>query len=253
MDKKDELAVAQVDVVLSGNQALTEEQFVRALPRQLKKTVTPELVSGINKLIADPDMRENFRENLLSYTNVMKDGRFKIGNYVAAVKYVSHKLLGSSNIEAYAKTFPDRFQRLVNEKAADNTISSYATAYNKTKLVTLIMEQTMVPVHILNADMHQKAVNVQAQLMVSASSEKVRCDAANSLLTHLKPPETTKVEMDISVKQDSSIDELRATTRELAQMQRKLIADKNMTVKQVAESKLVLDPEALEASIIDDQ
>lgn len=233
--------------------ALTEDQFVRALPRQLKKTVTPDLVAGINKLIAEPGMRENFRENLLSYTNVMKDGRFKIGNYIAAVKYVSHKLLGSSNIEAYSKTFPDRFQRLVNEKAADNVISSYATAFNKTKLVTLIMEQTMVPVHILNADLHQKAVNVQATLMISASSEKVRCDAANSLLTHLKPPETTKIEMDVNVKQDSSIDELRATTQQLAQKQREMIQKGQMSVKEVAESKIVLDAAEVEGSVVSDQ
>ena len=233
--------------------ALTEDQFVRALPRQLKKTVTPDLVAGINKLITEPGMRENFRENLLSYTNVMKDGRFKIGNYIAAVKYVSHKLLGSSNIEAYSKTFPDRFQRLVNEKAADNVISSYATAFNKTKLVTLIMEQTMVPVHILNADLHQKAVNVQATLMISASSEKVRCDAANSLLTHLKPPETTKIEMDVNVKQDSSIDELRATTQQLAQKQREMIQKGQMSVKEVAESKIVLDADEVEGSVVSDQ
>ena len=233
--------------------ALTEDQFVRALPRQLKKTVTPDLVAGINKLITEPGMRENFRENLLSYTNVMKDGRFKIGNYIAAVKYVSHKLLGSSNIEAYSKTFPDRFQRLVNEKAADNVISSYATAFNKTKLVTLIMEQTMVPVHILNADLHQKAVNVQATLMISASSEKVRCDAANSLLTHLKPPETTKIEMDVNVKQDSSIDELRATTQQLAQKQREMIQKGQMSVKEVAESKIVLDAAEVEGSVVSDQ
>ena len=131
--------------IATGNSALTEEQLMRSLPRALKKTVTPELIDGINKLLAEPGMRENLKDNLLSYTGVMKDGRFKIGQYVAAVKYVSHKLLGASNIEAYAKTFPDRFQRLVDEGAEGKTISSYATAFNKTKLVTLkVLTQAMI-------------------------------------------------------------------------------------------------------------
>lgn len=245
--------IAHVDAIIQNKTPLSKEQFIRALPSQMKKSVTPELIDGINKLLVEPGMRENLRDNLLSYTGVMKDGRFKIGNYIAAVKYVSHKLLGASNVEAYAKTFPDRFQRLVDENAQEKTIASYATAFNKTKLVTMIMEQSMVPVHILNADLHQKAVNVQASLMMTANSEKVRCDAANSLLQHLKPPETTKVEMDVNVKQDSSIDELRATSRMLAKQQRELIAGGKMSVKEVAESKLVLDVDEVEESVVDDQ
>lgn len=218
---------------------ITEDQFKRALPKQVKKSVTPELIAGINQLIAEPGMRENMRDNLLSYTQVMNDGRYKIGSYIAAVKYVSYKLLGASNIEAYSKTFPDRFQRLIDEKVPNKTMASYATAFNKTQLVTKIMEQTLVPTHILNADLHQKAINVQASLMVTANSEKVRCDAANSLLTHLKQPEVTKVEMDINLKQDKSIDDLRATTVELAKIQREMIAKGETTANDVIRAKLV--------------
>jgi len=250
----DKTKISQVDVILHGSQALTEDQFKRALPRQIKKSVTSELITGINKLIAEPDMRENFRDNLLSYTGVMNDGRYKIGGYIAAVKYVSYKLLGSSNIEAYTKTFPDRFQRLVDEKATNKTISSYATAFNKTQLVTKIMEQTLVPTHILNADIHQKAINVQATLMVSANSEKVRCDAANSLLTHLKQPEVTKVELDVNIRQDKSIDDLRATTVQLASIQRNMIKNGQLTADAAAKSKLViLDSDELEESTVGNQ
>lgn len=232
---------------------LTEEQFKRALPKQVKKSVTPELINGINKLLAEPGMRENMRENLLSYTGVMADGRYKIGSYIAAVKYVSYKLLGASNIEAYTKTFPDRFQRLIDENIDNKTISSYATAYNKTQLVCKIMEQTLVPTHVLNADLHQKAINVQAALMVSADSEKVRCDAANSLLTHLKQPEVSKVELDVSVKADKSIDELHATTKKLAQMQQNMINNGQLTVDDAARSKLVILEDDLEESVVNDQ
>ncbi len=171
----------------------------------------------------------------------MADGRFKIENYIEAVKYVSHKLLGCSNIDAYTKTFPVKYANFVSSGVSAKDIASYVTAYNKGKLVNMIMAQTMVPSYVLNQDLYQKALNIQAELMVSAHSEKVRCDAANSLLTHLKVPETTKIELDIGVKEDSSITLLRATTLELSRMQRLAIEAGAMNAEQTAHSKLTID------------
>ena len=221
------------------DELMTQEMFTRVLPKKIKTKVTPEMVSDINSLLIDPTLRENFRDNLLSYTGVMADGKYKIQGYIDAVKYVSCKLLGASNVEAYTKTFPHRFQRLVNEGADDKTISSYVAGYNKTQLVNLILEQTLVPMHVLNQDLYQKALNKQAHLMATAKSEKVQTDAANSLLTHLKMPETQKIELDIGMKGDKSIDELRATTLALAAQQKKMIESGVMQVKEVAHSKLV--------------
>lgn len=226
--------------------ALTVEQFKIALPEKLKKSVNQELIDQINTTLSDPDMYEAYRDNLLSYTQVMGDGRFKIGDYVNAVKYVSHKLMGCSNIDAYVKTFPDKYDRFVKQGVASKDIASYVTAYNKSKLVNLIMEQTLVPSYVLNQDLYQKALNVQAELMVSAKSEKVRSDAANSLLTHLKMPETQKVELDIAVKEDGSIAALRATTLELARQQRLMMESGAMNAQEVAHSKLIVDVEAKE-------
>lgn len=218
--------------------ALTVEQFKVALPEKIKKSVNQELIDQINKTLADPDMYESYRDNLLSYTKVMADGRFKMAEYVNAVKYVSHKLMGATNIEAYTKTFPDKYQRFVRQGVAPKDIASYVTAYNKSKLVNLIMEQTLVPSYVLNQDLYQKALNVQAELMLTAKSEKVRSDAANSLLSHLKMPETQKVELDIAVKEDSSIAALRATTLELARQQRLMLEAGAMNAQEVAHSKL---------------
>jgi len=177
----------------------------------------------------------------------MADGRFKIADYVNAVKYVSHKLMGDSNIAAYTKTFPDKYQRFVQNGVDAKDIASYVTAYNKSKLVNLIFEQTLVPSYVLNQDLYQKALNVQAELMITAKSEKVRSDAANSLLTHLKMPETQKVELDIGVEEDSSIATLRATTLELARQQRLMVEAGAMNAQEVAHSKLqVVDVEAKE-------
>jgi hypothetical protein len=228
--------------------ALTVDQFKLALPDKVKKSVNQELIDQINQTLSDPDMFEAYRDNLLSYTRVMTDGRFKVTDYVNAVKYVSHKLMGATNIEAYIKTFPDKYQRFTQTGVQAKDIASYVTAYNKSKLVNLIFEQTLIPSYVLNQDLYQKALNVQAELMVSANSEKVRSDAANSLLTHLKMPETQKVELDVNVKEDSSIAALRATTLELARQQRLMVEVGAMNAQQVAHSKLsaVIDVESKE-------
>ena len=229
-----------VPVLPEGIYPLTVEQFKLALPDKVKKSVNQELIDGVNAALANPDDYENYRDNLLSYTRVMSDGRFKVQEYVKAVRYVSHKLMGATNIEAYTKTFPDKYARFVAQGVVPKDIASYVTAYNKSKLVNLIFEQTLVPSHVLNQDLYQKALNVQADLMVTARSEKVRCDAANSLLTQLKMPEVKKVELDIGVKEDSSINALRQATLELARAQRLAMESGSSNAQEIAHSRVVM-------------
>lgn len=226
--------------------ALTLETFRTALPDKVKKTINQELMDSINKTLSDPDMYETYRENLLSYASVMADGRFKMESYVSAVKYVSHKLMGASNIAAYIKTFPDKYQDFINRGIETKDIASYVTAYNKSKLVNLIMEQTLIPSYVLNQDLYQKALNVQAELMLTAKSEKVRSDAANSLLTQLKMPEVNKVQLDVNVKEDGSIAALRESTLELVRQQKLMVQAGAMNAQEVAHSKLVIDVESRE-------
>lgn len=242
-------AVAVVSPSSLGS-ALSLEQFRQALPDKVKKSVNQELVDSINKTLSDPEEFEAYRDNLLSYTRVMADGRFKVQEYVNAVRYVSFKLMGATNIEAYTKTFPDKYQRFVVQGVAGKDIASYVTAYNKSKLVNLIFEQSLIPSWVLNQDLYQRALNVQADLMINAKSEKVQTDAANSLLTHLKPPEKQVVELNIGVKEDSSISMLRAATMELVRAQRLALESGSVNAQEVAHSKIqmadVVDVESKE-------
>lgn len=225
---------------------LTIEQFKSALPDKVRKTVNQELIDQINTTLNEPELYESYRDNLVSYTSVMADGKFKISSYIEAVKYVSHKLMGCTNIDAYTKTFPAKYARFIAQGVSAKDIASYVTAYNKNKLVNLIFEQTLIPSYVLNQDLYQKALNVQADLMMNAKSEKVRCDSANSLLTHLKMPETQKVELEIGVKEDSTIAALRATTMELAKQQRLMVESGAMNAQDIAHGRLIIEGETVE-------
>lgn len=218
---------------------LTVEQFKQVLPSQFKTTVNQELIDNINKTLSDPEMYEYYRDNVLSYAHVMREGKFKMDDYINAVKYCSHKIMGGSNIDAFVKTFPDRYQNYLANGLNSKDISAHVTAYNKNKLVNLILEQSMIPSWVLNQDMYQKALNVQCELMMTANSEKVRSDAANSLLTHLRPPEVTKVELDIGLKKDSAMEDLKSTLTELALKQQQFIGAGVTHLTEVAKQKLV--------------
>lgn len=217
---------------------LTPEDIKTALPAQLHSGVSPELVDLVNNVAQDPETAKMIRENFVSYTGVLKEGRFKTEDYVHAVAYVSFKLMGYTNREAYQRTFPARYRALVAKGTSSKDISAYVAAYNKNKLVNLILEQTLVPMWVLNQDAYQKAINTQVELMETARSEKVRSDAANSLLTHLKRPETKKVELDLGVKETSGMAELKDMLTRLAQRQQDLI-EQGIPTRDIAHQKLI--------------
>ena len=218
-------------------QNLTIEQLRGSLPSRLRKNVTQDMVDVVND-IEDGDFREHYRNNVLSFSSILQDGKYKMLDYINAVKFVSYKLLGDSNTIAYSKTFPERYQRLVDKGITGKNIASYSTAYNRNELVNKIMEQALVPVHILNMDLHQEAINVQAELMRSAKSETVKQKAAECLIVQLKAPEAAKVEIDINYKNDV-VDDLRATTRALAQQQMKMIKAGHMSAQEAAHSDII--------------
>lgn len=220
---------------------LTIDQFKAALPVQFKKSINQQLVDDVNNIISDPESYEIYRDNLLSYTHVLKEGKFKISNYLDAVRYVSFKLMGKTNIESYTLAFPDKIQRFTQQGVSAKDISSYVSAYHKSKLVGLLLAQSLTPSWVLNQDLHQQALNVQAELMMTAHSEKVRSDAANSLLTHLKPPEAQKVELEVSHKEDSTIAALRDSTLQLVAQQKTMLQSGAMQATEVAHSKLITD------------
>ena len=219
---------------------LSPEEFKQALPEKMRKVVSQEVLDKVNHLLANPDMHEQYRENLLSFGNVLSEGKFKLTGYIDAIKYVSLKVCGLTNLRSFEITFPHKIKDWVARGVEPKDIASYVSSYNKSKLVNLILEQTLVPTHILNADLFQKALNVQAALMLDQDvSPMVRTTAANSLLTQLKAPESRKIELDIKTSESNAVGELRAATLELAAQQRLAIQAGQMNAQEVAHSKII--------------
>lgn len=218
---------------------VTKELVARALPGNLKSVATDELADLINQISTDPLVAEQIRDNFLSYTSVLKEGKYKVEDYLNAVAYCSYKLMGDSNQDAYFKTFPQRYANLMAAGRTPKEISSYVSAYAKGQLVNKIMEQTLVPSWVLNQHMYQAALNTQFNLMSDEGvSAKVRSDAADSLLSHLSKPKEAGPLINIDLAESSGMNELKDAMKKMAEQQQQLI-HAGMATKEIAAQDIV--------------
>lgn len=225
----------------------TKEMVQSYLPRGIRANVTDGLVKRLNALTTEPELEKEIKDNFLSFTSVLQEGKFKLEDYLNAVAYVTFKLRGYNNREAWKRTFPDKWQEYYfNQKKDMKEIDSIIVSYSKGKLVNLILEQTLIPVWLYNQDAYQEAINTQVRLMRTAQSERVQMMAADSLLNHLKKPETAiDNRVNININATSIIDDLRENIKKLAETQQGLIKA-GVTAKEVAEKGLIVDAEYTE-------
>lgn len=214
---------------------LTLKEVQDSLPAGQKGVITQDMVDQLNALSRDPEEARYIRENFISFSQVLTEGRFKLGDYVRAVMYVSHKVMGKSNLDSYKATFPERYQQMVADGRQPKDIASYVAAYNKGKLVNLVYERAMIPTWVLNQDMFQSALNTQYEIMNDVNvSDKVRVEAANSILTHLKKPESNKAELKIEIGMNDGMAALEKRLAEMAEVQQRTIEGRMMTAQEVA-------------------
>lgn len=216
---------------------ITVQSLKQALPATAKLNVSQSLVDQLNAITSDSILAGHIRENFVSYTNVLQEGKYTSEEYVNAITYCTYKLMGLTNKDAYINTFPQRHQQLVARGASAKDISAYVAAYHKGKLVMAILDQAYVPIWLVNQDNYQKAINVQVDLMKNAQSELVRTQAANSILTHLAKPKDAMPQVAIQINQNSGMNELMDTLAALAEKQVNLI-DQGVTAKELAAQKL---------------
>lgn len=220
---------------------ITVDQLKESLPANLRTFATQDLASKLDQITTDPIYAESIKQNFISYTGVLQDGRYKTEDYLNAVAYVSFKLMGYNNQEAYFRTFPDRQANLIAQGRTPKEIASYVAAYHRNQLVNKIMEQSLIPSWVLNQDAYQKAINTQVRLMTEAKSERVQAMAADSILNHLKKPDVEAPLINIDMRKGSGLDELKEALSTLAQKQKELIQNNSVTVKDIVEQKLYGD------------
>lgn len=219
---------------------LSVEGLRQIYPRRVNDEVLEECVKIMNQSIVDMDsiMQEHYRDNLINVIDVIKEGtRVRFDDYVKAVKFCSFKMAGYSDTRAYSLTFPERIERMAKEGISNTNLYVYANSYAKNKIVTEIMAKLLVPTHIMFQDYFNLAVKTQVEIMTDDSvSPKVRSDAANSLMTHLKQPEIKQAELKISTNDNGAIGQLAEALNNLSGSQRDKILEGKYTIQDISEA-----------------
>lgn len=214
------------------------EAIRKLVPKNQKSMITQEFVDTLEGSVKDSMIAEQFKDNFITYLNVLTSAKYRMDDYINAVKYVSFKLLGYSNIDAYASVFPERYQRLVDE--GQTQIEAFASMYNKNKLVIKIFEQTIVPTHVLNAPLHQEALSTLAGMISDPSVRGMtKVKACEAILHYTKAPEVIEGKLTIGIEQQDTIASLREVTEQLAATYKIALEGGQKSLKQLAEETII--------------
>ena len=209
------------------------------VPKKYAKLVSDELVDELNSLIVDPEYGEQFKEEFLTHANILEhNSNWSLEKYKNAVKFFSLVQQEMSLVDAYCAVFPERLKARYARGESKLNMGGEASRYNSSELVNKIRQQALVPLHLVNQGLLQQAINKQAQLMMTAKSEMVQQKASETLIRELRPPETSKIELDIGFKHSDTIEDLRKAAEELAMAQLDTIKA-GAAVKEIAESRII--------------
>ena len=217
---------------------LTVQELKEVLPKQHRSKASQEFVDTINQMVKDPDMADLYKKNIVTYADVLQDGRFKLIDYFNAVLFVSYKMMGMSSIAAYQKVFPARCADMVARNISQKDMQSYASTYNKNKLVTLIYEQTLIPDYIMYASVRHRAIAAQANLL-NSQNEYVVQKAADSLMNHFKAPDNAKISIEMGTKDTGVLADLSSALNNLARQQSQAITSGFTNAKEIAHSTII--------------
>ena len=226
------------------DEPITLAELKEVYPIKVSDVVLQNAVDIINNTSKNLDftMAQYFRESCINHIDIMKESKHRVSfqDYVNACKFVTFKMAGNTDVRAYALTFPDRVRRMEREKISNSHLYQYANIYSKNKTVVEVMTKVMVPKYVMYQDWFDKAVNVQGEIMLSDKAPfKVKSDAANSLMTHLKPPEIKQAEVKINTSGSGAITQLAEALNNLSSKQSDMLRSGRYTLQEIREAEII--------------
>ncbi|MCZ2128615.1 MAG: hypothetical protein LC099_12725 [Anaerolineales bacterium] len=214
------------------------------VPRKIGNRLTPVLINRLNTADSDQFIQETIENIFRGYLGLLSEYNYGMEEYIDASIFVGYKFHGFTNLDSFKRTFPKRYNSYILNGADSKEVASIAAGYSRRGVVSKLIEQSMSKMWVLNMDNFQKAIDVQVDLMQNAKSEKVRCDAANSVLTHLgKPKDTiTNNHINIDLREHTGLADLKDELADLAQQQLNII-NMGISAKEIIEINPMVDKE----------
>lgn len=203
-------------------QLITLDDMKKAMPSK-KNVITQEAVDIINASRTDPEFQgESLLQTASVYEAVLKGTRASVTEYLNAIRFCAYMMTnGSSYTKAYVKVFAERdfVKNRVNLDHDDpkyGELTSAASRYRRTKLVSDILTASQMPLDLLFTGERYKAIGVLANIMQNGKYDRDKINAAKELLAATKGPENMKVELDLGVKESSAVAQLNDQLAEIA-------------------------------------
>ena len=201
---------------------LTLPEVQQAMPKK-KNFITQEAVDIINASQNDPEFQgESLLQTAATYEAVLRGARASVPEYLNAIRFCAYMTTNNSNYtEAYKKVFSDRefVKERVNLPTTDpkyGELTSAASRYRRTKLVTDILTASQVPLDLIFTGHRYKAIGILADVMENGKYDRDRINAAKELLAATKGPDNVKIELDVGVSESSAVQQLNDQLAEIA-------------------------------------
>lgn len=212
-----------------ATQLVTVEELKNAIPAK-KNTITQEMVDLINKVQKEPEFQgESLAKTMITYQNVLKGVKGGLMEYLNAIRFCAYIVSMNDNYtEAFKRVFSDRdFVKKRTNVPPGSTeyseLSSAASRYRRSKLVVDILTASQVPLGMLFLGHQHDAVGVLYDVMMTAKLDRDKINAAKELLAAVKLPESQKIEIDMSVKENSAVQQLNDQLAAMAVRQKMLL------------------------------
>ena len=226
---------------------LTLADVKNAMPLR-KGAITQEAVDIINASQNDPEFQgESLVQTAGIYESVLKGARASVPEYLNAIRFCAYMSTNDSNYtEAYKKVFSNRdfVQQRMNLPTNDpryGELTSAASRYRRTKLVTDILTVSQVPLDLIFTGHRYKAIGVLAEVMESGKYDRDRINAAKELLAATKGPENMKIELDVGVSESSAVQQLNDQLAEIAGRSLKHLQAGSTNLKELGAMKVTSD------------
>lgn len=196
-------------IVTKDKTEYTVEMLKDRFP-QKAGTITQELADMINAANNDASFNgDEFVEHMLTYKNVMLDGSGSMKDYVNSLKFCAYLEVYDDNVtEAYRRArandaFVIARENVATDSAEYRELTSAAARFRKSVMVRKILAQSDMPLHLMFQGGRMQMASVLLNEAMSAPYSKDRISAADKFLTHVKPPENTKIELEVGLNEEA--------------------------------------------------
>ena len=193
-----------VQPYVEDHQHLTEEKLRKYLPKGSSTKITKEIMKKISNAEKDCGVsQELIEEQLVSYMHLLT-GNVGIEKLLNAIKFCNLRMLPRmGNAKAYSIVFPAKAAEIT---ARGETVDSFASMYNSSKMVTEVQKLLIIPAYITYQPMYHAAIKKQFDLMNGIGAKEddkvsphVQHLAAGKLAELTAMPEDNSIELKIGM------------------------------------------------------